>query len=62
MFEGAEYPERWCLEYIVPILKVDILAKQNNTEFFTLYNILAKMFSQILLNKDLPNGIKSMKT
>ena len=51
LFENAEYPESWGLGYIIPIFKGGDSKAAKNYRGITLNNILAKIYSQILLNR-----------
>ena len=51
LFENAEYPESWGLGYIVPIFKWGDPKLAKHYRGITLNNILAKIYSQILLNR-----------
>ena len=51
LFENAEYPEIWGQGYIVPIFKGGDPQLAKNYRGITLNNILAKIYSQILLNR-----------
>ena len=51
MFESAEYPESWCYGNIVPIFKSGNSSEAKKYRGITLNNILAKIYSQILLNR-----------
>ena len=50
LFDNAHYLERWALGYIVPIFKGGI-RNQHKIHRITLNKVLAKMYSQILLNR-----------
>ena len=51
MFNNAEYPFEWSLGYIVPIFKGGDPSNKSNYRGITLNSILAKIYSQILLNR-----------
>ena len=51
LFNKSEYPESWGLGFIVPILKGGDPNIAKNYRGITLNNILAKIYSQILLNR-----------
>ena len=51
LFLNAEYPNYWGDGYIVPIFKGGDPAQARNYRGITLNNILAKIYSQILLNR-----------
>ena len=51
LFENAEYPESWGLGYIIPIFKAGDSKAAKHYCGITLNNILAKIYSQILLNR-----------
>ena len=51
LFENAEYPKSWGLGYIIPIFKGGDSKAAKNYRGITLNNILAKIYSQILLNR-----------
>ena len=51
LFNTSEYPESWSLGYIVPIFKGGDPKMAKNYRGITLNNILAKIYSQILLNR-----------
>ena len=51
LFLNAEYPHDWGNGYIVPIFKGGDSGQAKNYRGITLNNILAKIYSQILLNR-----------
>ena len=51
LFQNADYPENWGQGYIVPIFKGGDPKLAKNYRGITLNNILAKIYSQILLNR-----------
>ena len=51
LFNNGVYPESWGLGYIVPIFKGGDPKSPKNYRGITLNNILAKIYSQILLNR-----------
>ena len=51
LFNNSEYPESWGLGYIVPIFKGSDEKQAKNYRGITLNNILAKIYSQVLLNR-----------
>ena len=51
LFDNAEYPESWGLGFIVPIFKGGDKNIPKTYRGITLNNILAKIYSQILLNR-----------
>ena len=51
LFNNSEYPESWGLGYIVPIFKGGDEKQAKNYCGITLNNILAKIYSQVLLNR-----------
>ena len=51
LFDNSEYPESWGLGYIVPIYKGGDSKLAQNYRGITLNNILAKIYSQVLLNR-----------
>ena len=53
LFNNSEYPESWGLGYIVPIFKGGDEKQAKNYRGITLNNILAKIYSQVLLIKSL---------
>ena len=51
MFTNAEYPESWSLVNLVPIFKGGDAKNAKNYRGITLNNIIAKVYSQVLLNR-----------
>lgn len=51
MFINSEYPESWGIGYIIPIFKGGDPTQAQNYRGITLNNILAKIYSQVLLNR-----------
>ena len=51
LFENAQYPDSWALGYIIPIFKGGNSKSAKNYRGITINNILAKIYSQILLNR-----------
>jgi hypothetical protein len=51
LFDRSEYPENWGLGLIIPIFKGGDPHDAKNYRGITLNNILAKIYSQILLNR-----------
>lgn len=51
MFSNGQYPQSWGIGYIVPIFKGGDPKLPQNYRGITLNNILAKIYSQILLNR-----------
>ena len=51
LFNNAEYPESWSLGYIVPIFKGGDPCSAKNYRGIILDNIIAKVYSQVLLNR-----------
>ena len=51
LFNDADYPESWSLGYIVPIFKGGESSNAKNYRGITLNNIIAKVYSQVLLNR-----------
>ena len=57
LFDKAEYPESWGLGYIVPIFKGGNPKDAKNYRGITLNSILAKVYSQVLLNRNVVRKI-----
>ena len=51
LFNNAEYPESWSLGYIVPIFKGGDPCSAKHYRGITLNTIIAKVYSQVLLNR-----------
>ena len=51
LFNNAEYPENWSLGYTIPIFKGGDPHSPKNYRGITLNNIVAKVYSQVLLNR-----------
>ena len=51
LFKNAIYPESWAVGYIVPIFKGGDSKSAQNYRGITLNSILAKIYSQIILNR-----------
>lgn len=51
LFNNSKYPDSWSLGYIVPIFKGGDKSTATNYRGITLNNILAKIYSQTLLNR-----------
>ena len=57
LFNSGRYPDSWANGIITPVYKKGDVNDAKNYRGITLINILAKMYSQILLNR-LSNGKK----
>lgn len=51
VFNNVEYPENWTLGYIISIFEGGDLNNATNYRGITLNNIIAKVYSQVLLNR-----------
>ena len=51
LFSYAEYPENWSLGYVIPIFKGGEPCSPKTYRGITLNNIIAKVYSQVLLNR-----------
>lgn len=51
LFDNSQYPDEWGVGFIVPIFKGGDPSSAKNYRGITLNNILAKIYSQVLLNR-----------